>query len=168
MQISQLITIMTQNASRIDALVEGVNSEQARWKPAPDSWSVLEVINHLYDEEREDFRVRLDIILHKPDKSWPPIDPQGWVSLRSYNERALGESLKNFHDERQASIAWLNALKQPDWEKTYQASFGSIRAGDIMASWVIHDHLHMKQLSRLLAAHTDTLVDPYDSTYAGG
>ena len=34
-------------------LIAGLAPEQARWKPDPASWSAVEVINHLYDEERE-------------------------------------------------------------------------------------------------------------------
>ena len=37
-------------------LYQSVSNEQARWKPGKDRWSILEVINHLFDEEREDFR----------------------------------------------------------------------------------------------------------------
>ena len=33
-------------------LFQSVTHEQARWKPGEDRWSMLEVINHLYDEER--------------------------------------------------------------------------------------------------------------------
>ena len=46
----------------IQAVLAGVDAEQARWKPDADSWSILEVVCHLVDEEREDFRTRLDHI----------------------------------------------------------------------------------------------------------
>ncbi len=45
------------NAERISALVRGITIQDARWQPEPGTWSILEVVNHLYDEEREDFRV---------------------------------------------------------------------------------------------------------------
>ena len=56
------------NAETIHSYVNGLTVEQARWKPTPNDWSILEVINHLYDEEREDFRVRIDYTLHRPDR----------------------------------------------------------------------------------------------------
>ncbi|MCB0058173.1 MAG: DinB family protein, partial [Caldilineaceae bacterium] len=62
---------MQRNAQRIAALVAGVPDEQARWKPDAESWSILEVVNHLLDEEREDFRVRIDYTLHRPGEKWP-------------------------------------------------------------------------------------------------
>ena len=30
-------------------LFQSVTDDQARWKPGKDRWSILEVINHLYD-----------------------------------------------------------------------------------------------------------------------
>ena len=54
------------NAARIKALCGGVSTDNARWRPGTENWSMLEVINHLYDEEREDFRVRLNLIFTDP------------------------------------------------------------------------------------------------------
>ena len=158
---------LTQNPNRMAALIEGVTPSQAQWKPSPDAWSILEVINHLYDEEREDFRVRLDIILHHAEDPWPPIDPQGWVTSRAYNQRDLKQSLTNFLTERQNSLAWLQSLSNPNWQATYQAPFGPITAGDMFTSWVTHDQLHMRQLIELHRLHTETAAAPYNMRYAG-
>ena len=104
-------TAQMENTARvIRQMVEGMSDEQGRWKPDPDSWSVLEVVNHLYDEEREDFRIRLDVILHHPDQEAPPIDPAGWVTERGYNQRDLRESLNGYLEERRESIGWLKTV----------------------------------------------------------
>jgi hypothetical protein len=158
---------LTSNAESIRSMIEGISDEQAGWKPDPDSWSILEVVNHLYDEEKEDFRVRLDIILHQPDQPWPAIDPSGWVVERQYNQRELPESLDNFLHERQASIRWLNQLTSPYWQATYEAPFGKITAGDMFTSWVAHDLLHMRQLVELHWAYLVNLSKPFKPDYAG-
>ena len=158
---------LTDNAAHIEALVRGITPEEARWKPDAESWSILEVANHLYDEEKEDFRVRLNIILHHPDRDWPPIDPAGWVTKRNYNARDLGESLANFLAERKASLSWLETLENVDWDAVYAAPFGSMRAGDMFAAWVTHDHLHMRQLVEIQRALTVEKSAPYSLRYAG-
>jgi hypothetical protein len=167
MDIAFLIRELTDNAQRIQDLVRSVSQEEAVWKSDPDSWSILEVINHLYDEEREDFRVRLEIILHHPDRPWPGIDPKGWVMSRNYNARDPEESLDNFLEERKASLEWLSGLEKPDWDSKYKAQFGSITAGDMFASWVSHDHLHMRQLVELHRFLTVRAAEPYRVDYAG-
>src|SRR5215469_17880443 len=95
----------------IAQLLGDMTEEQTRFRPAPESWSALEVLNHLYDEEREDFRQRLDLTLHSPGQEFPPIDPEGWVTTRSYNTRELHESLERFRKEREHSIAWLQSVR---------------------------------------------------------
>ena len=104
MNIEQITSQLLNNSKRIRVLVEGVPRDQARWKPESDSWSILEVVNHLYDEEIEDFPKRLDIILNQPDQSWTPIDPERWVTERQYNQRKLKASLKNFLQAREKSL----------------------------------------------------------------
>jgi len=167
MEHQHLLDLMEKDADRIRLLVEGVSADQGRWNPAPDSWSILEVVNHLCDEEREDFRTRLDIILHRPEEPWPAIDPQGWVRARKYNERDLGESLLAFLTERRASLAWLRGLGTPNWESEAHSKFGSMRAGDMFCAWVTHDQLHMRQLVELHRAFTEKLASPYVLEYAG-
>jgi hypothetical protein len=167
MQLDQLVRPWAANVPRIQALLQGVGPEQARWRPDAGSWSILEVVNHLNDEEREDFRPRLDITLHHPDTSWQPIDPQGWVTARRYQDRELASSLEAFVAERQASLAWLGRLECPDWEARYLAPWGPIRAGDLLASWVGHDLLHLRQLVELHHAYIEGLAGDYSLEYAG-
>lgn len=167
MDVDRLSAQMADNAARIRVLVEGVSEQQARWKPTPASWSILEVINHLLDEEREDFRMRLDYTLYRPGETWPPIDPEGWVTERAYNGRDLEASLDSFLAEREASLAWLRGLSAPRWEAAYEAPFGRITAGDVFAAWVAHDLLHMRQLVELHWAYTTAELAPYRVHYAG-
>ena len=167
MNAEKLIAQMERDTQRILVLVEGVSAEQAAWRSHAESWSILEVVNHLYDEEREDFRVRLDITLHNPTREWPPIDPRGWVTARGYSQRELAPSVQNWLDERRSSLAWLRSLGVADWEARYTAPFGVMSAGDLLASWVAHDLLHMRQLVELHRAYVVHLAEPYNTEYAG-
>jgi hypothetical protein len=167
MEIEHLVQQMVANAERIRVLVQGVPSGQARWKPDEASWSILEVVGHLYDEERLDFRVRLDFTLHHPGEPWPAINPQGWVQEHHYNEGDLQESLGGFLAAREDSARWLRGLSSPNWEATYEAPFGRIRAGDLLAAWAAHDLLHMRQLVEQHWSYLVAEVEPYQVEYAG-
>jgi hypothetical protein len=158
---------LARNAETIRSIVSGLSDEQARWKPTPKDWSILEVINHLYDEEREDFRTRVDYTLHRPGEDPPGIDPEGWVTARAYNQRDLAESLQNFLHERQQSIAWLQGLVAPDWEKSYKRPQFEISAGSLLASWLAHDFLHLRQLTELQYAWVKQQTAPFSVEYAG-
>ncbi|MEX2218548.1 MAG: DinB family protein [Phycisphaerales bacterium] len=133
----------------LPAAVAGLSEADARWKPASGAWSVVEIVNHLVDEEVDDFRRRLELTLRDPKLEWPPNDPEGWARERSYNERALAESVARFLAEREASLAWLSGLGEKDWGTTHtHRVFGSLAAGDLLASWAAHDWLHLRQIAK--------------------
>jgi hypothetical protein len=168
MDLAEMVGRLRANAEVLAALAAGVGHEQAVWKPAPDEWSILEVVNHLADEEVEDFRTRVDLTLHRQGEPWPPIDPQGWVSQRGYAGRDLHESVERFLAARRDSLAWLEGLKHPDWSLAYEhPKAGPITAGDLLTSWVAHDHIHVRQLNRLHREYLVGVLSAHSAEYAG-
>lgn len=157
----------SKNRPVFEGLVRGLSLEQARWKPSPDKWSILEVVNHLYDEEREDFRQRVELVLTDPTQPWPPIDPRTWVTARGYNDREVDLSLDNFLSERETSLAWLRSLSESNWQNSKAGPNGTLTAGDLLASWLAHDFLHIRQLSRLHWQYVGAMSDPYQTAYGG-
>ena len=148
-------------------LVQGVPDEQARWKPSPNEWSILEVIHHLVDIEIEDFRANLDHILNHADQPLPSFDPQEWVTQRRYNQQNTAKVLEKFLAARQESLAWLHSLGSPDWNAAITEPWGSLSAGDILVSWAAHDLLHLRQLVELHYAWTKQAAAPHSPEYAG-
>jgi hypothetical protein len=168
MNLDAYLDRFRQQAATIAHLVENVDEAQARWKPTPDQWSILEVVNHLYDEEVEDFRIRLKLTLQDPQAEWPPNDPVGKVTARNYNSREITSSLQNFLDERTLSMEWLSQLDTPDWSLEHQIpDIGTLAAGDLLVSWVAHDLLHIRQLMELHFQYQRQLAQPYRVDYAG-
>jgi len=156
------------HAEAIAAAVKHVAPDQARWRPEPAKWSILEVVRHLADEERDDFRMRVDLTLHRPGAAWPPIDPERWAVERRYNDGDLQEALEDYLRERKASLVWLSGLRDPDWKASYTIpSFGPMEAGSLMASWVAHDVLHLRQLAALQYRYLAGRAEPYKLDYAG-
>lgn len=153
----------------IPAAVDGLVDEEWRRRPSTGGWSVLEVIHHLWDEEREDFPLRLRLVLEDPGQEWPPIDPQGWAQARAYNQADPGAVLQGFLAERRINLEWLAALDAPDWSRArLHPVAGPLSARQLALSWRAHDLLHTRQLLRLrytlLQARCDT---PTDLDYAG-
>jgi hypothetical protein len=162
--LPEAVRRLASTAASVRELALTATPEQAVWRPAPDQWSLLEVVNHLADEEAEDFRARLDHTLHRRGDTAPPIDPEGWVAEREYNGRELRESVARFMDEREWSLEWLRGLESPDWSLPFRES---LTAGDLLGSWLAHDLLHLRQLSRLHHRWLGRQVGPGGLDYAG-
>lgn len=168
MEFQTLYQELVNSTEMIRALLTGIGQEQAKVKPDAKSWSILEVVCHLLDEEREDFREHLDFILHRQkDEEWHPIAPQTWVKLRRYNEQDFKQMKAKFFRERGKSLKWLKSLEGAKWKTRYKSKWGSMTAGDIFASWVAHDNLHIRQLVGLRRAHIEGIAKPHKIQYAG-
>ena len=167
MIFEKLYQELSHSTKMIRALIAGISQEDAKIKPAPKTWSTLEVICHLYDEEREDFREHLDFILHRQNEDWHPIDPQGWVTSRKYNKQNFIQMQEKFLAERKISLKWLKGLSDANWDTLYTSEYGSISARQMLAAWIAHDNLHIRQLVELRRHRIEQMNRPSDLNYAG-
>ena len=150
------------------ALARGLPDADARWKPSPEDWSILEVVNHLADDEAEDIRVRLRLTLEAPGEPWPPVDAQAKAVERRYNDRDVNASVDRFARERAASLEWLRGLEAVDWEASHdEPKHGLLRAGDLMTAWAAHDALHLRQIAKRLHQLAERDGGGVSSAYAG-
>jgi len=155
-------------ARALDALVGNVDPELARFRTFPGKWSIVEIVGHLYDEEKLDFRVRIDFMLHRPGERWPAIDPEGRVREENYQDRALDVVLAAFMEERRHSLVWLAGLRDADWSSAHRHdTLGEFTAASMLAAWAAHDLLHLRQIECVLHAHLAGLTRPNRLDYAG-
>ena len=165
---ADLVARLSTQAEVWRALLTPVDEAAARRRPPRGGWSLLELTAHLADEERDDFRRRLDLTLHEADAAWPPIDPEGWVQSRDYASKPWPGVLHDFLEERARSLAWLAGLVEPRWTASHaHPAFGAMAAGDLLASWVAHDLRHLGQAARLLHGALADGVAPFSVEYAG-
>ena len=105
-------------------------------------------------------------MLHHPPQPWGAFHDE-YISVSSCRQ-----ALDAFLAEREASIAWLEALGAPDWDLTIQATFVdetvTLSAGDVLVSWVDHDWAHLRQMIALLHAWLGKETAPYSTMYGGG
>lgn len=168
MKANQLIEELHQGIDVFSGLVGHIDDESARWRESPDRWSLVEIVAHLADEEREDFRARTRLTLESPEQSWPKIDPQGWITGRKYQEKILATCLDDFRRERTESVRWLRSLSDPDWSSTHHhPKGGPTTAGLLLANWVAHDLHHMRQIVRWKYGYLDRETGDYSLAYAG-
>lgn len=141
---------LQQNKNVFINLLKDINKDMFRWKQNPKKWCLLEIVCHLYDEEREDFRFRTKWVLEKPNETPPPINPLNWVTERKYIEQDYNQVLKNFIEEREQSVKWLASLEYPNWENSFEHSkLGKLTAKYFLNNWLAHDYLHIRQIIKL-------------------
>lgn len=167
MERSLLFGQLERHGNLFRALLTGMPPEEIVWRPAPEKWCALEIVSHLFDEEREDFRARLRSTLEDPAAPWPKIDPAAWVNERDYMGQDFDATLRGFLDERTLSVEWLRGLDDAPWDNAYlHPKVGPVSCELLLTNWVAHDLHHFRQLNNLryayLKAHTTVPLD-----YAG-
>jgi DinB superfamily len=163
-----IISKLEDNLKIFNSLFLNISTKQARWKLSETKWSMLEALNHLLDEEVDDFRQRIEFALLKPERIWKQVAPEKWVSEKNYNEKDLIITLNNFKLEREKSISFLTDLTFPDWHALDNYPYGkTLTAEQILVNWLAHDYLHMRQITKLNWDYLSKLAPSLDLAYAG-
>ncbi len=162
-----IIAGLENNWNVFEYLLKNKTKLEYLWKPNSEKWCLLEIVCHLYDEEREDFRARIKSVLEDPEKELTPINPVGWVSKRKYIEQNYEEMVTSFLSERLKSVEWLKSLSNPKWNNAYEhPKLGPMSARLFITNWLAHDYLHIRQIVRL---QYERLINStgFDVQYAG-
>lgn len=147
MTISNIINQLERNKILFETMLINKKEKEFLWRPLPGKWCLLEIVCHLIDEEREDFRARVKYTIENPLKEMPKINPEGWVLERAYRSQNYNEKVLEFLNERDNSITWLKTQMDSKWDSAYHHSkFGEMSAKLFLVNWLAHDYLHLRQI----------------------
>lgn len=137
-------TLQTQHAD-IHTLLNNTTDATASAPPAPDAWSIKQVIAHLSDTERL-FSFRALWFARGEQAALPGMEPNPWVAIQDANARALRDLLTEFDQVRAASISLFTNLDTAAWQRRGSAS-GNLMSVRALA-WIIagHERHHNRSL----------------------
>jgi hypothetical protein len=146
----QPLAVQAATAKKLERLIKGVPSSKLRKRPAPDKWSVREILAHLADAEIVGgFRMRL--ILGAPGTAIVAFDQDAWVTSGHYEKRDPRQSLEQFRVLRAGNLAMLKSLAPEQW-KHYgmHSERGQETIEHIVRMFAGHDLNHLQQVERIL------------------
>ncbi len=130
-------------------ITEALTPEEARWKPAPKRWSVLEVLGHLAHVELHGFRGRVERIVTEDNPLLPSYDPDSFT----YQVPSLAEGLAAFDRERALSLGLLDTLPASALTRGgVHSSLGPLTVTNLLNEWPLHDLGHIRQVAELIRA----------------
>ena len=147
----QPLAVQAATAKKLERLIKGVPASKLRKRPAPDKWSVAEVLAHLADAEIVGgFRMRL--ILGAPGTPIAAFDQDSWVTSGHYAKRDPRKSVEQFRVLREANLALLKSLTPEQW-KHYgmHSERGQESVEHIVRMFAGHDVNHLRQIEGMLA-----------------
>jgi hypothetical protein len=131
-------------------LLQGAAVSKLRKRPAPDKWSVGEILAHLAESEIVvSWRVRA--ILGAPGTSIQSFDQDAWVAAGHYAQRHPLKSMEQFHSLREANLELYNSLDPGQWKHHgMHAERGKETVEHIVRLMAGHDINHAKQIASIL------------------
>jgi hypothetical protein len=146
----QPLAVQAATAKKLERLIKGVPTSKLRKRPAPDKWSVSEILAHLADAEIVGgFRMRL--ILGAPGTLVAAFDQDAWVISLHYSKRDPRKSVDQFRALREANLALLKSLTPEQW-KHYgmHSERGQESIEHIVRMFAGHDLNHLRQIEAIL------------------
>jgi DinB superfamily len=138
-------------AKKLGRLLKGVPTSKLRKRPAPDKWSVSEIIAHMADTEIV-IGWRIRSILGAPGTPIQAYDQDAWAAVGLYAKRDPRKSLEQFRAVREANLVFYKSLKPEQWKHFgMHAERGEESLERIARMIAGHDVNHIMQIERILA-----------------
>lgn len=144
------IKVQSATPKKLARLIKGVPTAKLRKRPAPDKWSVAEILAHLADVEIV-VGWRMRSILGSPGTPISAFDQDAWVIAGHYEKRDPRKSIELQGALREANLALLKSLSPDQWKHFGQhAERGQESIEHIVRMIAGHDINHMSQIERIL------------------
>jgi uncharacterized damage-inducible protein DinB len=151
-ETDQPLAVQAATAEKLSRLIDGVPADALRKRPAPDKWSVSEIVAHLVDAEIVGaYRMRL--ILGSPGTAIAAYDQDKWAASGHYATRDPWKSAEQFRAVREANLALLDSLEPEQWKQYgMHSERGQESIEHIVRMFAGHDVNHLQQIESILAA----------------
>ena len=145
------LKLMAAAPAKLAKLVKGVKGGKARKRPAPDKWSIAEIVAHLADTELVGgYRIRA--ILGAPGTPILGFDQDAWVTALHYDKRDVGKALEQYRVLREVNLALYKTLTPQQWKQHgVHNERGEETVETIARMFAGHDLNHFQQIERILA-----------------
>jgi hypothetical protein len=144
------IRVQSATPRKLARLIQGIPPAKLRKRPAPEKWSVAEILAHLSDVEIV-VGWRMRSILGSPGMPVAAFDQNAWVIAGHYEKRDPKKSIELQRTVREANLALLKSLSPEQWKQFGQhAERGQESIEHIVRMIAGHDINHISQIERIL------------------
>ncbi|GEC87784.1 DinB family protein [Brevibacillus brevis] len=133
--------------------IEGLSEEELRFKPAPDKWSIHQILIHVTDSEILSTH-RLKKVLAEEEPLLISFDQLAWVNNLAYDLLDREQYLLLFQMLRCSMQPILETLTRDQYERVgVYADAGRFTFKELLEYRVEHVRAHLAQIERVRAAY---------------
>lgn len=138
-------------AGKLKKAIHGLTPKQLKSRPAPQKWSVAEILAHLADAEVvASWRMRF--VIGANGTVIEAFDQDVWAAAFQYGKRDAKQSLEVFRVLRENNLAMLKALPVEAWDYYgMHKERGKETVAHMARMFAGHDTNHLKQVEAIAA-----------------
>lgn len=131
---------------RLVSALENFPPEMWQFRPAPDRWTIHEIIIHITDSEANSY-IRCRRLLAEPGSSVLGYDENKWARDLHYHDQSPDDALELFKWLRHKSYTLIKDLPAPVWSNTvYHTESGVMTLDDWLNTYERHIPDHIEQM----------------------
>lgn len=145
------LKVQAATSKKLERFLAKASAAKLRKRPAPDKWSIGEILAHLADAEIV-IAWRVRSILGAPGTPIQAFDQESWVVAGHYDKRNPSESVAQFGAVRAANLLLYKSLTSEQWKQYgIHSERGQESIEHIVRMMAGHDLNHLKQIEAILA-----------------
>jgi DinB superfamily len=144
------ISMLEKTPAILDTLLRDLSADLLQWKPAPERWSIVEVLAHLVViEQLYETRVRRII-----NEDSPTLTKYVAPHESEVRKKSTEEYLEEFIALRRAFVFFLHAVPSAVGSRTAEHPvLGMINLSEMLHELANHDLGHLRQIAELYRAY---------------
>jgi len=161
--LDRSVEVLTSTPTTLRSMLLGLSVDWTRSSDDPDSWQPFDVLGHLINGEETDWIPRARMILAQgSDRTFLPFDRV--AQFERSKGKALIELIDGFADLRTENLeilrSWELVEDELDLEGTHP-ELGRVTLRQLLATWVVHDLNHIRQIATVMAHKYADQVGPW-------
>ncbi len=135
----------------LKASLKGLSKKVLLWTPAPGKWSILEILCHMRDMEREAYIERYTRILSENEPKLPDLNGEAFAVLRAYRGQKAPEVVREWVALRRQTLQLLRKTGKAQWARAgVHATAGRLTMEDLIQRHAVgNDEAHLRQIEAI-------------------
>ncbi len=142
---------LTATPAALKGAVRGLPKKLLLFTPAPGKWSILEILGHLRDMEKEAYLERYTRILAETDPRLPDLNGEAFAIERDYRSAKATEVLRDWIRLRRETLRLLRKVTAGEWTRAgVHETAGRLTMEDFLRRQAVgNDEAHLGQIEAI-------------------
>ncbi|HKU73598.1 MAG TPA: DinB family protein [Pyrinomonadaceae bacterium] len=162
-ELQHAIELLSRTPATLNSMLRDLPEPWLSRNEGPETWSPHDIVGHLIHGEETDWIPRAKIILEHGDaRAFEPFDRVAMFATSK--GKSIAELLDTFAALRKESLHELNKMKLTPAlleKRGKHPELGLVTLKQLLATWVVHDLGHVRQVVRVMAKQYRDTVGPW-------